>query len=155
MTERSYWRLEWLGWEFYRRHLIGVTVSTWKADLRPLRALLSIPSFLVALFLLMPDVAYDFPGFGLISDWIPENVLASAFALHGFGMLWRMYAPSRQPVWTCFFGALGIALYVGFPLGVFFDLQRVTVLGISMFGWAFACFWIVARVGDGEDRSGP
>jgi hypothetical protein len=103
-----------------------------------------------------PDETFEVGrAYEYIRFWLGENVAATIFLLHGIGMVWRIYAPSRQKFWTRCFAAIGVVTYLGFPLAIYLALGHLTVQGISMFGWAWACAWIGRRVGTGEDRSGP
>lgn len=151
----EYWtRLEWLGFAFYIHHVKLVTRRTFNADLSPVRALLSLPSFAAGLLIISPFDLYDFSGYRYLRDWLPEDLLGCCYVLHGFCMLWRLYAPSHVPLWGAVLGALGITLYIGFPLAVMADLGHPTVLAFCMIAWGWACIWIAWHVWNINDRSG-
>lgn len=183
MSWREYARLEWRGAAFYRRHNVLVTRAIWTHDdLRPVRALLSAVSAALGLYFFAPDIIecvgalvdffngplngwpywlplpwslYANPGFRYISAWVPnETALASMFVLQGFGLSWRNYAPSHRPIWGYFFAALGVTLYVGYPLAITLDIGRLTGQSMAMFTLGMAHVWCGRRIGVGSDRSG-
>ena len=151
----AYWTtFEWFGWRFYLGHLRWLVPTVYFADPRLLRFFAGVPSLGVGVWLLGDSIAYQNVGFRFIAPLIPENALAASFLLHTFGTWWRLGALRDGMLWSCWFGALGMILYVGYPVFVYLDLGRVTGQGIAMAAWGLVITYLTARIGRGQDTLG-
>lgn len=152
---RHWTTFEWHGWSFYVPHWWRVTVETWFQDPRQLRVASSLPSWGLGWWLWIEPNPFVRPGFVYIEPWIGDNTLATMFFVHAVGMVWRVYALSSSMLWSSFFGMLGIALYIGYPLLIWMGLHYPTGAGFAMMAWGLVQVWILSRIGNGEDRSRP
>lgn len=152
---RRWIRLEWFGLPFYFDHCWRVLTEVYRQDPRQLKVSISVPSFGFSLWLLADPSAYDSPGYRYLMPLLPPHILSAVFALHGLGLVWRVLSLSRQMGWSILFGVGGMFLYFGYPLCVWWDIERITGPGIGMLGWGVVSAWITTRIGSGEDRSGP
>ena len=153
----AYWtRLEWHGSRFYLERSIHILHDVWNDDdLRAVRLSIAAFSLGIGAYFVAPMDTFAAVGYSYLRQWVSEGVFGAAFMLHGAGMLWRVLAVGRSRTWLWIFAALGIWLFVSYPLALWFSLGRLPGLAIPMFLIAAGNVWVARRVGRGQDRSGP
>lgn len=121
------------------RRLNAIAAAT---DTTTIRIILANASIAWTIALLLDPGAFDRRAFGLMKQFGNEHLWASAFALHFFGVYWRLIDRRSRPVWAMFINGFGFLLWfistaaLNFAIGFFSPSLCLEVTMVAASGWA-------------------
>jgi len=117
------------------------------ADTTTIRLLLAWSSAVASAALLLDSDKFQAPTYAVVASFGNEYAWAVYFALHFFGVHWRLYDPVPRPRWAMAIDLLGFAAWFISTVATCWVVGAVGIATAMSLTFCVASAWVLYRTG--------